>query len=310
LRARHYSPRTEKAYVFWTRRFIFFHRLRHPAEMGETEVKEFLTSLATRGKVSASTQNQALSALLFLYRAVLSRELDWMDDIVRAKRPIRLPVVLSRKEVSAVLGQLRGTPRLMAALMYGSGLRLLECCRLRIKDIDLMRRELTVRDGKGGKDRVTVLPEKMVKPLRNHLDAVRRQHADDLRANAGFVELPDALGRKYPSAARELGWQWVFPATRFYFHRDSGQRRRHHLHETVVQRAVKEAVRAAAIAKPASSHSFRHSFATHLLENGYNIRTIQQLLGHKDVTTTMIYTHVLNSGVPRVVSPLDPLDGA
>ena len=305
VRARHYSPRTEKAYVAWIRKFIFFHRLRHPNEMGEAEVTQFLTSLATLGKVSASTQNQALAALLFLYRNVLGHELGWLQGVVRAKRPVRLPVVLSREEVSAVLRQIRGTPWLMASLMYGSGLRLLECARLRVKDVDLRRREITVRDGKGRKDRVTVLPAKLVNPIAEQLGRARQQHAHDLQRGAGFVELPDALGRKYPSAARELGWQWIFPATRFYFHQETRQRRRHHLHESVVQRAVKEAVRAAGISKSASCHSLRHSFATDLLERGYDIRTIQELLGHSDVTTTMIYTHVLNRGGRGVVSPLD-----
>jgi integron integrase len=276
--------------------------------MGEAEVTEFLSSLATKGKVSASTQNQALAALLFLYRNVLGRELDWLQDLVRAKRPVRLPVVLSRDEVAALLRHVRGTPWLMASLMYGAGLRLLECARLRVKDVDLDRREITVRDGKGRKDRVTVIPARLVQPLTEQLEKAREQHSADLRRGAGYVELPDALARKYPTAAQEWGWQWVFPATSFYFHRETGQRRRHHLHESVVQRAVKEAARAAGISKPASPHCLRHSFATHLLERGYDIRTIQELLGHQDVSTTMIYTHVLNRGGRGVISPLDPLD--
>ena len=308
LRARHYSRSTEKAYVAWIRRYIFFHGKRHPAEMGGPEINLFLTGLATRRKVSASTQNQALAALLFLYRNVLGQELDSLQGVVRAKGPLRLPVVLSRGEVAAVLGRLRGAVWLMASLMYGSGLRLMECARLRVKDIDLSRREITVRDGKGQKDRMTLIPAKLERPLAEHIRRVRLQHDADVRNGAGYVELPYALARKYPNAAREWGWQWVFPATRIYVDRETGRRRRHHLHESVVQRAVKEAVRAAGLSKPATCHSLRHAFASHLLENGYDIRTIQELLGHKDVRTTMIYTHVLNRGGRGVISPLDPLD--
>jgi len=305
IRARHYSRRTEKSYVRWILRFILFNGKRHPADMGEREITSFLSMLATRRKVSASTQNQALSAILFLYRIVLQQEFDWLDGIVKAKRPVRLPVVLAREEVKAVLGHIRGTPWLMASLMYGAGLRLLECARLRIKDVDFAMGEITVRDGKGRKDRVTMLPYAMRAPLGEHVERVKRQHETDLRRKLGSVELPDSLDRKYPRAAWEWGWQWVFPATKFYFDRESGRYRRHHLHESVVQRAMKEAVRMSGIAKPASCHTLRHSFATHLLEAGYDIRTIQELLGHSDVSTTMIYTHVLNKGGRAVRSPLD-----
>ena len=303
--AHHYSRRTEKAYVHWIKRYIFFHGKRHPAELGAAEVTAFLTSLAVDSKVAASTQNQALSALLFLYREVLGVELPWLDDVVRAKRPLHLPVVLTRDEIRAVLQRLDGVPRLMAVLLYGAGLRLLECCRLRVKDVDFASNQITVRDGKGHKDRATVLPAAVKAELAAHLERVREQHQADLRHGAGWVELPGALVRKYPHAGREWGWQWVFPATRFYVDRATGQRRRHHLHESVLQRAVKDAVRGAGIAKPATCHTFRHSFATHLLEESHDIRTVQELLGHQDVSTTMIYTHVLNRGPAGVRSPAD-----
>jgi integron integrase len=305
LRARHYSPRTEKAYVSWIRRYIFFHGKRHPDQMGSAEVTAFLSSLASRGRVTASTQNQAFSALLFLYRDVLGRELTGLAASTRAKPAVRVPLVLTPEEVTAVLQHLHGVVWLMASLMYGAGLRLLECCHLRIKDLDFARGELTVRDGKGRKDRVTILPSSLEKPLRAHLDSVIRQHEADLRAGMGSVALPAALGRKYPRAAWSQGWQWVFPATRFYRDPATGLRRRHHLHETVVQRAFVGAVQAARLAKPATCHTLRHSFATHLLEGGYDIRTIQELLGHSDVSTTMIYTHALNRGARGVKSPLD-----
>jgi len=305
IRTRHYSRRTEKAYVHWIRRFIFFHDKRHPAEMGAAEISAFLSSLAVRDKVAASTQNQALSALLFLYRDVLGVDLPWLDDVVRAKRPQYLPVVLTRAETRAVLQQLTGVPRIMALLLYGAGLRLLECCRLRVKDVDFATNQIVIRDGKGRKDRVTMLPAAVKAMLMTHLDHVRGQHHADLRCGAGWVELPGALLRKYPNAGREWAWQWVFPATRFYVDRLTGQRRRHHLHESVLQRAVKDAVRAAGIPKPATCHTFRHSFATHLLEESHDIRTVQELLGHRDVSTTMIYTHVLNRGPAGVRSPAD-----
>src|SRR5881275_2599437 len=309
LRLRHYSRRTERAYLGWIRRYIVFHGKRHPAEMGATEVSRFLSSLAVEGRVSASTQNKALAALLFLYGPVPGVELPWLDDLVRAVRPERLPVVLSRDEVRAVLLALRGTSRLMAVLLYGAGLRLLECARLRVKDFDFAANQIVVRSGKGDRDRVTLLPAVVRPALERQLARVRAQHERDLRAGAGWVELPHALARKYPNAGREWAWQWVFPATRTYTERTTGQRRRHHLHETVVQRAVHRAVREAGLTKPASCHTFRHSFATHLLEDGYDIRTVQELRGHRDVRTTMIYTHVLNRGPAGVRSPLDGLAG-
>jgi integron integrase len=305
LRARHYSPRTEKAYVGWIRRFILFHSKRHPDEMGGVEVGAYLSNLAIDGKVSASTQNQALAALLFLYQQVLGRELEWLGDLVHAKRPKQVPVVLGRQEARDLLARLEGAVWLVCSLLYGSGLRLLESLRLRVKDIDLDRREIVVRRGKGGKDRRTVLPSLLVEPLRAHLAAVKKMHDADLLAGAGAVALPDALERKYPNASREWSWQWVFPAARPYTDRDTGEKRRHHLHETVIQRAVHQAAIATGITKPATPHTLRHSFATHLLEDGYDIRTIQELLGHRDVSTTMIYTHVLNRGGLGVRSPLD-----
>lgn len=309
IRARHYSPRTEQAYLAWIVRFVRFHEKRRPEDMGEPEVNEFLTHLAVDERVAASTQNQALAALLFLYDKVLNRRLSEIGDVVRARRPQRLPVVLTRQEVRAVLAGLDGTPRLVCMLLYGSGLRLLECLRLRVKDIDFQRNEITVRDGKGGKDRVTMLPVAVEKALQAHLERVRRQHAGDLAKGLGRAPLPDALARKYPDADRLWAWQWVFPASSHYVDERTGVRHRHHLHESVVQRAVKEAVRRAGLTKPASSHSLRHSFATHLLEDGYDIRTVQELLGHKDVKTTMIYTHVLNRGGKGVRSPMDRMQG-
>jgi integron integrase len=307
MRVRHLSRRTEKSYVAWIRRFILFHDQRHPDQLGAPEVAGYLCHLASNRQVSASTQNQAFSALLFLYRDVLGRELAGLGDVPRARLPERLPVVLAREEVAAVLRHLQGTPRLMCAILYGGGLRLLECCRLRVKDVDFARQEITVHEGKGRRDRVTVLPAQLVPPLRAHLDRVERQHRGDLEGNAGFVALPGALARKYPNAHREWPWQWVFPASRIYTDAATGERRRHHLHETVLQREFAAAVRAAHLTKPATCHTLRHSFATHLLETGYDIRTIQELLGHADVSTTMIYTHVLNRGARGVRSPLDLL---
>jgi len=291
--------------VAWIRRYIVFHGKRHPAEMGAVEVTQFLSSLAQQDHVAASTQNQALSALLFLYRQVLQVEMPWLDNVVRAKLSERLPVVLTREEIRAVIRELQGPPRLMAILLYGAGLRLLECARLRVKDVDFATNQIIVRAGKGDRDRVTMLPAVVKPDLVRHVEMVRRQHEADLRHGAGWVELPWALARKYPNAGREWAWQWVFPVTRIYVDRETGQRRRHHLHESVLQRAVKEAVRRAGIAKRATCHTFRHSFATHLLEDNHDIRTVQELLGHRDVSTTMIYTHVLNRGPGGVRSPAD-----
>jgi integron integrase len=297
--------RTEQAYVGWIRRFILANGKRHPRSMGALEVEAFLTRLATQGRVAASTQNQALSALLFLYREVLGIDLPWMEEIRRAKRPNRLPVVLTREEVQALLGELDGVHWLMASLLYGTGLRLMECVRLRVKDVDFGRGELIVRQGKGGKDRRTMLPTRLRDPLRAQLRETQRIHQRDLAAGFGEVWLPDALERKYVGAAREWGWQYVFPARRRSADPRSGVVRRHHHEESLLQRAVKSAVRRAGIAKPATCHTLRHSFATHLLEEGYDIRTIQELLGHKDVATTQVYTHVLNRGGHGVRSPLD-----
>jgi len=307
IRARHYSYRTEKAYVGWMKRYIFFHNKRHPADMGEAEIAQFLSSLADDARVSASTQNQALNALLFLYREVLDKDIGYVHGVVRARRPTRLPVVLTRQEVKAILSLLTGTDWIMATLLYGAGLRLMECMRLRVKDVDFASNQIVVRSGKGNKDRVTMLPGSVKEPLRRHLEAVRTQYRRDLENGYGGVSLPYALERKYPNAAKEWGWQWVFPASKLYIDRQSGAKKKHHLHESVLQRAVKDAARKAGISKPATCHTFRHSFATHLLEDGYDIRTVQELLGHKDVSTTMIYTHVLNRGGRGVHSPADRL---
>jgi integron integrase len=305
IRRKHLSQRTEKAYAGWIRRFILFHGKRHPRDMAEAEVAAFLTSLAQHGNVSASTQNQALAALLFLYKVVMERPLGWVEGVVHAKRSHRLPVVLTREEVRDLLGKLKGGSWLVATLLYGSGLRVLEALTLRIKDVDLEQRELHIRDGKGRRDRRTMIPEAVIDPLKRQIAAVVAQHEENRSGGACHVALPDALTRKYPNASRELRWQWLFPATRTYRHEPTGQIVRHHLHETVIQKAVKDAAQRARITKPASPHTLRHSFATHLLEDGYDIRTIQELLGHRDVSTTMIYTHVLNRGPAGVRSPLD-----
>ena len=310
LRGRHYSRRTEEAYVAWIRRYIVFHGKRHPVEMGAPEISRFLSWLAINRNVAASTQNQALSALLFLYGEVLDLDVPWLDDVVRAKRPQRLPVVLTRDEVQAVLQRLDGVPRLMAYLLYGAGLRVLECCRLRVQDVDFARNQIVVRSGKGDKDRMTMLPASVKAALARHLDRVRQQHLADLAFGAGWVELPTALSRKYPHAGREWAWQWVFPATRIYTERQTRQRRRHHLHESVLQRVVRIAARQVGITKRATPHTFRHSFATHLLEDQHDIRTVQELLGHRDVATTQIYTHVLNRGPSGVRSPVDGMPEA
>ncbi len=307
LRVRRYSPRTEKAYVRWVRRFVLFHGARHPAELGSEDVGAFLSSLAEDDGVSASTQSQAASAIRFLYRKVLGVELERIEEVTRAKAPRRLPVVLTREEVRSVLGGLRGTKRLVATLLHGSGLRLQECLTLRVKDLDFGRGEIRVRRGKGGKDRLTMLPGSAAEELAAHLESVREQHGRDLEVGAGYVELPDAYERKSPTAAREWPWQWAFPATRIRRDPRTGRGYRHHLHPSAVQRSVKAAVRRAEIPKHATCHTFRHSFATHLLEDGYDIRTVQELLGHRDVRTTMIYTHVLNRGGLGVRSPADLL---
>ena len=310
IRLRHLSRRTEKAYWGWIVRYVVFHDKRHPAALGAREITSFLSALATDRGVSASTQNQALSALLFLYRAVLGVEIEGLDGLVRAKPKRSIPVVLGDAEVSALLEQLDGVPRLMATLLYGAGLRLMECARLRVKDIDFANHQIVVRAGKGGGDRVTLMPHSLRDELARHLARMRDQHGQDMSEGGGYVALPTALVRKYPNASREWAWQWVFPATRSYRDRETGQRCRHHLHETVLQRAVREAVRRAGIPKKAGCHTLRHSFATQLLRSGSDIRTIQALLGHKDVRTTMIYTHVIQRGTLGVQSPADRLPQA
>ena len=307
IRLKHYSLRTEQAYLDWIKRFILHHGKRHPQDMGAPEVEAFLTHLAVAGKVAASTQNQAKSALLFLYREVLGSDLPWLDGVERAKAPKRLPVVLTREEVQAVLSRLSGTHRLVGGLLYGAGLRIMEALRLRVKDVDFARGELLVRDGKGFKDRVTMLPASLTAPLQEHLARVRALHEKDMAAGVAPVYLPYALERKYPSAGREWAWQYVFPSAGLSTDPRSGVERRHHVQDQAFQRAMKQAVRDAGLTKPATPHTLRHSFATHLLESGHDIRTIQELLGHSDVSTTMIYTHVLNRGGRGVASPLDAL---
>ena len=305
LRVKHYSLRTEEAYLYWIRRYIRATRGKHPRLLDGVAVEGFLTELAVRDRVAASTQNQALSALLFLYREVLSIDLPWMENVTRAKRPLRLPVVLSKGEVMALLARLRGREALMAALLYGSGLRLMECVRLRVKDVDFVRGDLTVRNGKGGKDRKTVLPLSLRPLLQRQIEDVRVVHAEDLAAGFGAVYLPHALAKKYPNAPRELAWQYVFPATRLSVDPLDGAKRRHHIDEKGLQRVVRTAAQDLGLNKPVTPHTLRHCFATHLLESGSDIRTVQELLGHKDVTTTQIYTHVLNRGPSGVLSPLD-----
>jgi integron integrase len=308
IRLKHYSIRTEHAYVDWVRRFILFHGKRHPMDLGAAEVEAFLTHLAVAGPVSASTQNQAKSALLFLYREVMGSELPWLQNVENARRPQRLPVVLSRDEVASLLSRMTGSNGLIARMLYGSGLRLMEAVRLRVKDLDLSRLEILVRDGKGAKDRVTMLPDSLKAPLQSQLAVARALHERDLVDGLGEVWLPFALERKYPSAAREWAWQYVFPSERLSVDPRSGKTRRHHVDEQNVQRSMRQALRAAGIHKPATPHTLRHCFATHLLESGYDIRTVQELLGHSDVSTTMIYTHVLNKGGRGVKSPLDRLE--
>jgi integron integrase len=308
IRVKHYSIRTEEAYTDWVRRFVLYHGRRHPRELGVREVEAFLTHLAVKGRVAASTQNQAKSALLFLYKEVLGIELPWLDNVEQAKAPRRLPVVLTHEEMQTLLERTSGTSGLILRLLYGTGMRVLECLRLRVKDVDFVRREIVVREGKGFKDRVTVLPATLVSPLREHLVRVRDLHHRDLASGYGEAYLPYALERKYPNAGRDWGWQYVFPSARLSVDPHSGKTRRHHADEKAVQRALRQALRDSEIVKPATPHTLRHSFATHLLQSGYDIRTVQELLGHADVSTTMIYTHVLNRGGRRVASPLDDLD--
>jgi integron integrase len=305
IRRRHYSYRTEETYVHWIKRFIYFHGKRHPGEMGEAEVTAFLNHLARERSVASSTQNQALAAVLFLYREVLERPLGWLEGLEWAKRPTRVPSVLTASEVQRLLAQLNGMKWLMASLLYGAGLRLRECLKLRVKDVDFEYRQLIVRDGKGAKDRVTVLPVAVVEPLMGHLVRVKALHEGDVASGYGEVELPDALSRKYPRACYEWSWKFVFPSHKLSTDPRTGVVRRHHVYENYVIRGVKQAARAAGITKHVSCHTLRHSFATHLLESGYDIRTVQELLGHSDVSTTMIYTHVLNKGGRGVKSPLD-----
>lgn len=307
LRLKHYSMRTEETYVGWIKRYIYFHNKRHPKDMGDKEVKAFLTNLAVNQNVAASTQNQAFNALLFLYRNVLKQEFGEISGVVRAKKPRRLPVVFAKEEVKIIIDQLDGSKWLMAQFMYGAGLRVMECMRLRIKDIDFSYQQVSVRDGKGGNDRVTMLPEITVEHLKRHLEKVKATHQLDLKAGFGSVYLPYALARKYKNADRSWGWQYVFPSTQRSIDPRSKIERRHHIHESVIQRAVRNAIRKAGLTKSGNCHTLRHSFATHLLEAGYDIRTVQELLGHKDVRTTMIYTHVLNRGGRAVQSPGDLL---
>ena len=308
IRSRHSSRRTENAYWYWIRYFVFFHGKRHPSDMGAAEVSAFLSWLATERNVAAATQNQALSALLFLYKHVLGVELPWLGDLVHAKRPVRLPTVLTEAEVRRLLPCVRGGVRVMVGLLYGAGLRQIECLSLRVKDLNFAYRQILVRDAKGARDRVTMLPENLVQPLQEHLGRVRALHGRDVKLGFGEVRLPHALARKYPRAARDWAWQYVFPSAHRSPDPDDGTMRRHHLHPDTLGRAVSRAARSAGIEKRVSCHTLRHSFATHLLERGYDIRTVQELLGHSDVSTTMIYTHVMNKGARGVKSPLDRLE--
>jgi len=305
LQSRHYSRRTEQAYGHWVARFLHFHQGRPPAEMAEVDINRFLTHLAVTEKVSASTQNQALAALLFLYRHVIGRAVGDLGEVIRARKPERLPVVMAREEVKAVLANLTGVKWLIAAILYGAGLRLMECLRLRVQDIDFSRNEILVRDGKGAKDRITMLPESPKVPLQDHLKQVKAVHQQDMADGWGHVQLPHALDRKYPNAPKDWRWQWVFPQEHRWVNGKTQEQGRHHIDESLVQKAVREAVAKAGLTKRATSHTFRHSFATHLLESGSDIRTVQELLGHRDVKTTMIYTHVLHRGPAGVRSPLD-----
>ena len=304
LRSKHYSRKTETAYTNWIKRFIFFHNKRHPKDMGAEEIKSFVDNLVTNHHVSSATQNQALQGILFLYKNILNKDVGWIENIKRSSRVKHLPVVLSKKEVSKVISNLEGTIKIIVSLLYGSGLRLSEALKLRIKDIDFDYKQILVRDGKGEKDRHTILPDSVIPELKKHLNGVYLKHKEDLKKGKGETILPYALKKKYPNAGKEFGWQYAFPADKFIKDKDSGLVLRWHIHESTIQRAVKEAVKIVGITKPASPHTFRHSFATHLLENGYDIRTIQELLGHNSIKTTMIYIHVLNRGL-GVKSPLD-----
>jgi len=306
-RSRHYSRRTEVTYIHWIKRFIFFHNVRHPKDMAEPEINAFLTHLAVKEHVSASTQNQALCAIIFLYKYVLNRKIGDIGEVIRERKPVRLPVVMTKAEVKAILENLKDDKWIIAYLMYGAGLRLMECLRLRIQDLDFSENQIIVRSGKGDKDRITMFPESVKKPLTEHLNKVKKIHESDVANGFGRVLLPDALVRKYPNASKEWRWQWVFPQNTLWHNKKTGEHGRHHIHETIIQKLVKDAVVKAGLVKRATCHAFRHSFATHLLEDGYDIRTVQELLGHKDLKTTMIYTHVLNKGPSAVRSPADNL---
>ncbi|MBN2403458.1 MAG: integron integrase [Spirochaetes bacterium] len=307
IRGKHYSIRTEKSYIEWIRRFIYFHNMHDPEKMAEKEINEFVTYLALKENVSASTQNQALCAVIFLYKQILKKEIGNLDGLIWSKKPKKIPIVLSREEIKRLLSELSGIHRIMANLLYGSGLRLLECLRLRVKDIDFDYNQIIVRDGKGQKDRVTALPETIISPIKDHLEKVKILHSKDIAAGLGKVHLPFALEKKYPNASREWAWQYVFPSSVLSVDPRSGITRRHHLDESVLQRAVKVAMQKAGISKQASCHTLRHSFATHLLEDGYDVRTVQELLGHENLNTTMIYTHVMKKGGLGIKSPADKL---